>query len=295
MTIFKTKTEQKTDEATVSQKEPQYFRSATNIPTLNYRVYYMSKNEIIFYSILAFVAGAFVGYLFYGGLGKDEFGNATLTTYILNALVMILAGAVAVKLFLPMRTEQLRDKRKSQLRNQFRDMLEALSTSLNAGKNVTDSFISVLEDMRVQYSQDAYIVQELEVINSGLLNNMNIEEILADFGARSGVEDISSFARVFEVCYRKGGNIKQVIRNTYDILSDKMAINEDIETVVTGSKNEQYLMLVMPIMMIAMIKSISADFAANFATATGLVSTTIGLVLFVVAYFVGRKVLDIKL
>ena len=292
MTIFKTKTEQKTDEATVSQKEPQYFRSATNIPTLNYRVYYMSKNEIIFYSILAFVAGAFVGYLFYGGLGKDEFGNATLTTYILNALVMILAGAVAVKLFLPMRTEQLRDKRKSQLRNQFRDMLEALSTSLNAGKNVTDSFISVLEDMRVQYSQDAYIVQELEVINSGLLNNMNIEEILADFGARSGVEDISSFARVFEVCYRKGGNIKQVIRNTYDILSDKMAINEDIETVVTGSKNEQYLMLVM---LIAMIKSISADFAANFATATGLVSTTIGLVLFVVAYFVGRKVLDIKL
>lgn len=295
MTIFKTKTEQKTDEATVSQKEPQYFRSATNIPTLNYRVYYMSKNEIIFYSILAFVAGAFVGYLFYGGLGKDEFGNATLTTYILNALVMILTGAVAVKLFLPMRTEQLRDKRKSQLRNQFRDMLEALSTSLNAGKNVTDSFISVLEDMRVQYSQDAYIVQELEVINSGLLNNMNIEEILADFGARSGVEDISSFARVFEVCYRKGGNIKQVIRNTYDILSDKMAINEDIETVVTGSKNEQYLMLVMPIMMIAMIKSISADFAANFATATGLVSTTIGLVLFVAAYFVGRKVLDIKL
>lgn len=295
MTIFKTKTEKKTDEATVNQKEPQYFRSATNIPTLNYRVYYMSKNEIIFYSILAFVAGAFVGYLFYGGLGKDEFGNATLTTYILNTVVMAITGAVAVKLFLPMRTEQLRDKRKSQLRNQFRDMLEALSTSLNAGKNVTDSFISVLEDMRVQYSQDAYIVQELEVINSGLLNNMNIEEILADFGARSGVEDISSFARVFEVCYRKGGNIKQVIRNTYDILSDKMAINEDIETVVTGSKNEQYLMLVMPIMMIAMIKSISADFAANFATATGLVSTTIGLVLFVAAYFVGRKVLDIKL
>lgn len=295
MTIFKTKETQKQPAKSKPPQEPQYFRSATNIPTLNYRVYYMSRNEILLYALIAFVVGAVAGYLFYGGLCKDEFGKATMKTYVLDFLIMGLTGAIAVKLFLPMRTEQLRDKRKSQLRSQFRDMLEALSTSLNAGKNVTDSFVSVLEDMRVQYSEDAYIVQELEVINSGLLNGINIENILDDFGFRSGIEDISSFARVFEVCYRKGGNIKQVIRNTYDILSDKMAINEDIETIVTGSKNEQYLMLAMPIMLIAMIKSISADFAANFATPTGLVSTTIGLVLFIAAYFVGRKVLDIKL
>lgn len=295
MTIFKTKQSEQKPKKQKPEKEPQYFRSVTNIPTLNYRVYYMSKTETVVYSLLAFVAGALAGYLFYGGLCKDDFGNATQMTYILNTIIMAAAGTLAAKLFLPMRTEQLRDKRKSQLRGQFRDMLEALSTSLNAGKNVTDSFVSVLEDMRVQYSQDAYIVQELEVINSGLLNGVNIEEILDDFGVRSGVEDISSFARVFEVCYRKGGNIKQVIRNTYDILSDKMAINEDIETVVTGSKNEQYLMLVMPVALIAMIKCISTDFAANFATMTGVVSTTVGLVLFVAAYFVGRKVLDIKL
>lgn len=48
--------------------EPQYYTSATNIQTVNYKVYYMSKKEKIFYFLLAFAVGALVGYLFYGGL-----------------------------------------------------------------------------------------------------------------------------------------------------------------------------------------------------------------------------------
>ena len=73
-----------------------------------------------------------------------------------------------------------------------------------------------------------------------------------------------------------------------------MAIAEDIETVVTGSKSEQYLMLVMPVVLIGMIKVGSPDFAANFVTPSGLAATTIALVLFVGSYFLGRIVLDIK-
>ena len=55
--------------------EPQYYTSATNMPTLNYKVYYMSKVEKLLYSLLAFAVGAGVGYLFYGGMGKNEFGD----------------------------------------------------------------------------------------------------------------------------------------------------------------------------------------------------------------------------
>ena len=42
-------------------KEPQYYKSATNIQTLNYNVYYMSKLEKLLYALLAFAVGAFVG------------------------------------------------------------------------------------------------------------------------------------------------------------------------------------------------------------------------------------------
>ena len=274
--------------------EPQYYVSATNIPTYNYNVYYMKPLEKLLYFLFAFAVGAAIGYLFYGGIGKDEFGRPTILTYALNVIISCSVGLIAGILFLPIRTQQIINKKRQALKLQFRDMLESLTTSLGAGKNVTDSFSAVYDDLKIQYEEDAYILKELEVILSGMHNNIDVEDLLEDFGRRSGIGDIESFANVFRICYRKGGNIKDTIRSTYEILSDKMEIAEDIETVVTGSKNEQSIMLVMPILLIAMIKFMSEDFADNFTTLTGILSTTVAIAMFVASYFIGKAVLNIK-
>ncbi len=274
--------------------EPQYYMSATNIPTYNYKVYHMKPIEKLLYFLVALIAGAAVGYLFYGGIGKDEFGNPTILTWILDITISGAIGIAAGIVFVPMRTQQIVDKQIRTLKSQFRDMLEALTTNLGAGKNVNDSFHSVYEDMKIQYDEGAYILKELEIIISGMANNIDVEDLLYDFGVRSGSEDIESFANVFKICYRKGGNIKDTIRNTHTILSEKMEINEDIETVVTANKTEQSIMLVMPIMLIALIKFMSPEFASNFTTVAGIGATTVAVVLFVASYFIGKTVLNIK-
>ena len=276
------------------EQEPQYFRSPIGEEALNYKVYYMKPLEKIAYFLLAAAAGAFVGYLFYGGLAKNEFDEPTKTTYILNTIIMVVCGFFAGKFFVPMRTKQIQKNRQNKLRSQFRDMLEALSTAFGAGKNVNDAFLSVEEDLANQYEEGAFILRELHLINTGVANGMTLEEMLGDFGRRSGVVDIQDFADVFDICYRQGGNIKETVKNTCQIIGDKIGVMEEIETTVTGSKNEQYIMLVMPIALIAMIKSSSPDFARNFTTPAGLISTTIGLVLFVASYILGTKLLDIK-
>lgn len=275
--------------------EPEYYLSATNIPTLNYKVYRMKPLEKILYFLIAFVAGAAVGYLFYGGIGVDEFGEPTKLTWVLNITIPTIVGSVAGYFFVPMRVEAIIEKRSKELNGQFRDMLDSLTTSLGAGKNVNDSFVSVYEDLKVQYDADAYILKELEVVISGIHNNIAIEDVLEDFGRRSNNDDILSFANVFKISYRKGGNIKDIIRNTHSILSDKMEISEDIETLVTSNKMEQNIMVVMPIALIGIIKMMSPEFAANFVTTTGIISTTVSIVIFVAAYFIGKAVLNIKI
>lgn len=275
--------------------EPEYYMSATNMPTLNYRVYIMKPVEKFLYFMIAFVVGALVGYLFYGGIGKNEYGDPTTLTWILNITIPTIVGGVAGYLYVPMRRKTIIEKRKKELNHQFRDMLDSLTTSLGAGKNVNDSFMSVYEDLKVQYDSDAYILKELEVVISGIHNNIAIEDVLEDFGKRSDNDDILSFANVFKISYRKGGNIKDIIRNTHEILSDKMAIAEDIETLVTSNKMEQNIMVVMPIALIGVIKMMSPEFAANFVTPTGIISTTVSIVIFVVAYFIGKSVLNIKI
>ena len=65
-----------------SLNEPLYEVSGTNRQMINYKVYKMTGNEKALYFILAFIIGAAVAYLFYGGIGKDEYGNPTIITYI---------------------------------------------------------------------------------------------------------------------------------------------------------------------------------------------------------------------
>lgn len=275
--------------------EPQYYMSATNIPTYNYRVYYMSKVEKILYFILAFVVGAAVGYLFYGGIGKDEFGNPTTLTYVLDVIISSIVGIAAGILYVPIRTKQIQQKKVNNLKLQFRELLDALATSLGSGKNVMDSFKSAFDDLRIIYSDETPIIKELGIIIDGINNNVDVERSLMDFAYRSGIEDIESFANVFETCYRKGGNIKDVIKNTQQIITEKMEVELEIQTVVAASTNEQTIMTILPICLIALIKMMSPEFAANFVTPTGLIATTIAIVMFVAAYFVGKKILAIKI
>lgn len=275
--------------------EPQYYTSATNEQVYNYNVYYMSKKEKLLYFILAFIVGGIVGYLFFGGLAKDDYGNATTMTYILNAIVFCAVGAITGRVFLPMRTTQIIEKKRKILNSQFRDMLEGLTTAIGAGKNIPDAFASVKDDLANQYNEDSYILNEVNVILDGLQNNINIEDLLLDFGNRSGINEIDNFANVFKVCYRKGGNIKDVIRNTHEILSDKMEINEEVMTTISSSKLNLNIMTLMPIFMIAAIKMMSPDFAANFTTPSGIVATVVAVVIFVLAYFIGKKIMVIKL
>ena len=261
MALFKKKKE-------TQPPEPQWFTSVTNLPTYNYKVYYMSKLEKILYFLLAFAIGAVVGYLFYGGLGRDEFGQRTTLSWILDISIPGIVGLVAGRIFVPARTKQIRDKNARTLNSQVRDFLEAFNTSIGAGKNVVDSFHAVYDDMRIQFEEDAFIVKELEVILSGMANNFDVEDLMEDLGNRSGNDDIVSFANVFRISYRKGGNLKDTIKT---------------------------VMMFMPIALIGIMKAMSPDFARNFATPAGIASTTIAVGLFVVSYFVGRKILNIKL
>ena len=275
-------------------EEPLYVVSSTNQQLLNYKAYKMEPNEKMLYFLAAFIVGAFVGFIFYGGLAKDEYGRATVWTYVLDAAVMVIVGLVTGKMFLPIRKAQIINKRKKELRSQFIALLDSLSTSIASGKNVPNAFLAARDDLRIQYPEEAYIIQEVNNIISGIRNNDDVGGMLTDFGERSGIRDIQTFGKVFETAYEKGANLKDVVRNSNEILSTKIQMEDEIETKVASTKNEQNIMLIMPIVLVAMIKLSGGDFANNFATASGIITTTISIGIFVVAYFVGRKILNIE-
>ena len=244
---------------------------------VDYSVYTMNVFEKIIYFIIAAVVSAAVGWIFYENV-------------ILSGILAVISGFV----FVPMRRDQIIKKRKDKLLLQFKDMLESLTTSIGAGSNVQDAFKSAQKDMGMQYGEGSNIYKELEIINAGVANNINIEQMLLDMGDRTGIDDITNFANVFDTCYRKGGNIKDVLQNTYWIICDKIDIALEIRTMVAAKKSEQNAMMVMPIFFVFLLKMLGND-VINLTSPIGRISTTIAVVLFIVSYFIGKRILNIKL
>lgn len=274
--------------------QPQYYMSAINNPVLNYRVYIMKPREKLLFFLLTFIAGGLVGLVFYGGLFKNGDGVATVATYISDVLVFCVVGLLSSKIFIPVITQALKNRRLKKLKIQFRDFLDSLSNSLSGGMNVNDAIANSCNDLAMQYSEDAYIVREVQEIVDGLRNNIPLETLLKDFGERSGNDDISNFAAVFETAYRTGGNIKEIIRRTTDIISEKIMISEEIQTKITSNKMQMQIMNVIPIFLVLMLRLSSSEFDAAFGSIVGVICMTIGVGFFLAAYKMGQKMMDIK-
>ncbi len=276
-----------------SERGPQYLAGKLDEPMLNYAEYYMSAGEKVLYSLLLFVAGALVGWAFYGGLFKVN-GEATTATKISNLIVMAISGIIALKVFFKSVNTYLKEKRAAALSDQFRSLLDSINTSLSSGSTMNDAFINAPKALLNQYGEGAYIIKELDEIIVGIHNGLTLEAMLSDFAARSDNEDIQNFSNVVENCYRMGGDFKSVVRTTKDVISDKMAVSAEIATKVSSNKLQHNAMCIIPVVLVLMLKNMSSMFAENLATPIGVVATTITVGIVIGSYFWGKKIINIK-
>lgn len=240
---------------------------------VDYHVYQMSKTEII----VGFFAGALV---------------AAVVLYVFFAIPLLsIIGAVAGGFIGRIVYKNiLKQKRDKNLKIQFRDMLESLSTSLGSGKNIREAFEEVYSDMCGQFGEDSYIAKECGMIHTGVAQNVNIEEMLESFGKRSNNEDIESFSDIFEVVNRAGGNMKNVIYETKNMISDKLEIELELETMVSGKKNELNIMIVMPLIVVTQVQSLGTSGSGPVM----ILAKIAALAIFIAAYALGKFMTNIK-
>ena len=182
----------------------------------------------------------------------------------------------------------LKEKRMQNLLFQFRDMMESLSASYSAGKNTQGAFQDACADLISIYGEKADIVHELKLIVSGLYNGQNIDDMLANFALRSHLDDIESFATIFEVTNRYGGNLKKVVGETRQIINEKIETEMEIRTLLTANKNDLNIMILMPVILMLMLGGMG-DMSIVQNTPVNVVIKLTALALFGGAYYMGRK------
>lgn len=186
------------------------------------------------------------------------------------------------------------EKQKRELTLQFKSMMESLVTSLNAGYSLEKAFEETERDLHLIYDKQAFIFQELQTILSGIKMNVPLEQLLKEFGQRSSVDDIANFANVVLVAKRNGGNLIHVIQKTVQSITDKIAVEEDIETMITAKKFEQKIMMMMPYGIIFYMRmSNGGFFDVLYHNLLGIVLMTAFLIVIYIADFWAQKIMEI--
>ena len=229
--------------------------------------------------LIGFAAGFAVLFIFY------KIVSISLAGGVVFGVVNIVAAARgAIK------------KRTLNLRVQFFDLLEATSVAMRAGNPLLKSLQSAREDLILIYPEDGDIVTELEIIIGRFNNAVPLSEAFSDLAERSGLEDIASFASVYATIEGKSGRADEILRETQQIIADKMEIEMEIDTLMTAAKSEVNIMLFMPLVILGVIGYAGAGFMdAIYTTAAGRVVSTGGLIVFIISFILARKFSNVSL
>ena len=187
------------------------------------------------------------------------------------------------------------NKRKRKLREQFSDLLEAMSVAMRAGNPVLKALQSAREDLSLIYTQDSDILVELDIIIAKFYNAVPLSKAFGDFADRSGLEDAASFASIYATIEGKSSRADEIIRETQQIISDKMEIEMEMDTLMMAAKSEANIMLVMPLVILAVVGYAGAGFMdAIYTTVVGRIVATIGLIVFIVSFVMAQKFSDVE-
>ena len=244
----------------------------------DYNTYVMGVRERALYTGAAAVVIFCVAFVFYRSV-------------VLSALLTPLA------LFYPrFKTRDIIAGRKKELNIQFKDLLYSLASSVSAGRTVEGAFREALKDLAVLYPEpSAFVLTEVRHILNRLEMNETLETALSDFSVRAGLEDLDNFVSVFNICKRSGGNLCEVIKNTSSIISDRIEVAQEVDTLLAERRFEKKVLNILPILMILLLSATAPDYMSPvFATAAGRLTMTISIMLLGAAWFISAKISDIK-
>lgn len=232
--------------------------------------------------IIAFLMGFAVGF-------------AVLFVFYQLIAVSIVGGVLVGVVYIFVAEQNAIQKRKTRLRVQFFDLLEAMSVAMRAGNPMLKALESAREDLMMIYQETSDIIVELDVIILKFNNAVPLSKSFSDFAERSGLEDIESFASIYATIEGKSSRADEIIRETQQIIADKMEIEMEIETIMTAAKSEVNIMLFMPLVILGVIGYAGAGFMDTIYTTTvGKIVATGGLIVFIISFILARKFSNVK-
>lgn len=187
------------------------------------------------------------------------------------------------------------EKKKREFMEQFRTAIQSLASAMKAGYAAENAIRETYRDIRPVYGKDARILREFSAMIHQLDMKIPLTVVLEEFSERVKQEDVESFVNVFCTAKRSGGDSIAIIRNAVRVISEKMDTEKEIQTMIAAKKLEFEIMCAVPYVIILYMKLTFGDFlSVLYGNISGIVIMSICLVVYVAAYYAGRRIIRIE-
>lgn len=245
---------------------------------MDYAKYKFSAREKIVNIVLVLAIEIFIAYLFYGNI---------------NFFILFLPILIP---YFKIRGRMLLNKRKRELKLQFKDAITSMADALSVGYSVENAMKESYREMYTVYGRDSYICREWKEIIKKTEVNTPIEESFYDFAARSGIDEIILFAQIFAIAKRSGGNLVDITQTVAESISQNFQVEEEINVLISQKKLEQRIMYFVPIGIVVYVSVASPGFLQiMYETILGKVIMTVCIAAYGGALYMAERTMNMEM
>ncbi len=188
------------------------------------------------------------------------------------------------------------EKNKQILKSQFREMILSMATNLKVGYSPENAFLEAYADLSKLYGTKSRIIYELETIKKGLSVNISFDRLLWDFEKKCEIEEISEFVDIFCLAGKTGGNLVEIIDSTANMISEKIAVDEEIDVITGAGKMERQIMMIIPFLIVLYMECTNKNFFSPlYHNIAGNLVMSVCLLIYFVAVKVSGKIINIRI
>lgn len=244
---------------------------------MNYYEYQLTKKDWLWLAGVYGSGSLIIGYLFF------------------DSVIPVLIGIPFVYFLIRKRKEYCIQKRVEGIRKEFKSFMSSMSSALNAGYALENTFMVIREDLIMENSgKETPLSIECLQMQRRMGMKQPIEQLLLDFGERSGLREVQEFAQVIVIAKRSGGNMIQIIRDTTNQMDQCMQVEQEIAVMISAKQLEQNIMLCVPFGMILYLRISNPGYLdCMYSTIVGRIAMAFCLAGIFCSYIWGRKIIDI--
>lgn len=178
---------------------------------------------------------------------------------VIAACCVMLFSAAGLKAY----SRTLADRRKMELRIQFKDMLYSISSSVSSGRHLKEAIIDAEAPAALIHGGDSMIVREIRNMKR-IMTETNCSEdvVFTDLAKRSKIREIADFTDVCITCKYTGGDLTAMIDKAVLLLGENIELQREKDVMLSQKKLESKILVVMPVALTALVNLCSADYLA---------------------------------